>query len=251
MAGYEVICVDIKHGDDILTWDYKKIPKKRVAGILAAPPCTDFTVSCNRLWEEKDKNGKTAYAVSLVKKCIEIKNYFKPIFFALENPVGRLSTLVPELGDPWYWQPYWYGEPWKKKSGLWGYFNKPMMDPVPVIRFAAQGSWSQLLGGKSDRVKEIRSITPAGFSRAFFDANNPLNLELRHERLNLFGQCKYGQWTCHFCTAPDVCENCDDADCYEADEYAMQFDTEEDMMRDIFDKANGIVRHVNPQRVYE
>jgi len=32
-------------------------------------------------------------------------------------------------------------------------------------------------GGKSDRTKELRSITPMGFARAFFEANNPANLE--------------------------------------------------------------------------
>lgn len=31
-----------------------------------------------------------------------------------------------------------------------------------------------MLGGKSDRTKNIRSATPRGFARAVFEANNPV-----------------------------------------------------------------------------
>lgn len=249
-AGYIVIRVDIKNGIDILTWDYKQIQRDRVAGVLAAPPCTHYTVSCNRLWAEKDADGRTEESNALVRKAIEIRDYFNPLFFGLENPVGRLSALFPELGDPWYWSPFQFGEPWTKKTGIWGYFNKPKENWVPVIKFAPQGSWSQLLGGKSERTKEIRSITPYGFARAFFEANNPLGLNIPGEELRLFGQCKYGQWTCGFCTCPDVCEDCDEADSYEPDDFAMSFDSEEDMMKAIFNKGKGIELHVDPKKLF-
>lgn len=42
--GYKVIQIDLQLGMDILTWDYKQIPKEDVYGILAACPCTDFAL---------------------------------------------------------------------------------------------------------------------------------------------------------------------------------------------------------------
>ena len=57
--GYNVIQVDIKHGIDIMTWDYKSIPKKSVYGILAAVPCTDYSVSGARWFAAKDEDGRT------------------------------------------------------------------------------------------------------------------------------------------------------------------------------------------------
>jgi site-specific DNA-cytosine methylase len=66
-AGYRVLQVDTKLGFDILTWNYQAIPKGAVVGILAAPPCTDFSVSGAQYWKNKDENGRTESSVQLVK----------------------------------------------------------------------------------------------------------------------------------------------------------------------------------------
>lgn len=245
-AGYNVIQVEIKLGIDILTWDYKAIDKNSVCGILAAPPCTDFSVSGAQYWPKKDKDGTTAKAVELVKKTLEIIAYFKPDFWAIENPVGRISKLVPEIGKPFYWEPYEFGDPWTKKTGLWGKFEKPEHSYALPIKWAEQGSWSQLLGGKGEKTKAIRSITPVGFARAFFEANNPLGVDLG-QHINLMGTCKYGQWTCDFAVCREMCEMCEDADNYEINEFAMLFDEEEEFMKAVFNKGQGILDSVNPK----
>src|SRR5688572_27036993 len=49
-----------------------------VDGIIAAPPCTDFTVSCNRLWDMKDADGRTAAALQLVNQTMKLVNLFTP-----------------------------------------------------------------------------------------------------------------------------------------------------------------------------
>lgn len=173
--GYRVFPIDLKWGIDILTWDYSRIPKKYVKVILGAPPCYDFSVSGAQYWPAKDANGKTAYSLRLVKKTLEIIEYFNPDTWSLENPVGRLNSLVPELKNwgPWYFQPFWYGDPWTKKTGLWGKFNRPLKhNVVEPVRWSTQGSFTQLLGGKSERAKEIRSVTPQGFAKAFYHANS-------------------------------------------------------------------------------
>jgi hypothetical protein len=86
----------------------------------------------------------------------------------LENPVGRLNKLRPQLGNPWYFQPWHYGDAYTKKTGLWGNFNK---DLVKQEVTPDPNSWIMKLGGKSEKTKELRSMTPLGFAEAFFKAN--------------------------------------------------------------------------------
>ncbi|MEP7374737.1 MAG: hypothetical protein ABI675_15180 [Chitinophagaceae bacterium] len=173
-AGYRVLQVDKKLGFDIYKWSYRAIKPDLVGGILAAPPCTDFAGSGAQYWSVKDKNGQTNESVRMIKKILEIVKYFNPGFWVIENPVGRLNDLIPELKEygPWYWQPFWYGDAWSKKTGLWGKFNPPkILRKVTPARYSSQGSWIQKLGGKSETTKELRSITPPGFALAFFKAN--------------------------------------------------------------------------------
>lgn len=173
-AGCRVLQIESKLGFDVFTWNYKAIKPVLVAGILAAPPCTDLAGSGAQYWKQKDKKGQTRKSLKLISRTLEIVAYFKPLFWAMENPVGRLNTLLPELEKygPWYFEPYWYGDPWSKKTGLWGKFNKPNPNRiVKPVRFSKQGSWTQLLGGKTEQTKELRSITPPGFAQAFYNAN--------------------------------------------------------------------------------
>lgn len=167
-AGYEVYQVDIKHGLDILDLNQSDFPFQSVHGVLAAPPCTDFASSGAQYWKQKDLDGRTAASLALIDKTLEIVEWFQPEWWALENPVGRLSKLRPMLGNPLYFQPHWFGDPWTKKTGLWGIFNKDLprtdVEPDP-------NSWIMKLGGKSERTKELRSMTPPGFAKAFFSAN--------------------------------------------------------------------------------
>jgi len=166
-AGYDVIQVDIKHDIDILSITKKDLPDK-VHGILAAPPCTDFAVSGAQYWKIKDQDGRTAASLELIDKTLQIIGWTNPEFWVLENPVGRLKTLRPRLGEPWYFQPWWFGDAYTKKTGLWGKFNRNLpraeVEPDP-------NSWIMKLGGKSERTKELRSMTPLGFAEAFYLAN--------------------------------------------------------------------------------
>lgn len=165
-AGYSVFRIDLKHGSDVRFMNY--IPET-VHGILAAPPCTAFSGSGAQYWPKKDENGETAFALSLVDACLRAVAIYKPKFWALENPVGRLRKW---LGPPRHmFHPCDYGDPYTKKTLLWGDFNKLTPNRVEPEKVCAQGSWLMKLGGKSERTKELRSITPPGFAQAFFDAN--------------------------------------------------------------------------------
>lgn len=175
-AGYEVYQVDIKLGIDILELNPEDIPSESVYGILAAPPCTDFAVSGAQYWGVKDQDGRTAQSLSLVNKVLEFVEYFDPQFWVLENPVGRLPKLIPSLGKPWYFNPCDFGkdynECYTKKTGLWGKFNKPEKNPCNAEDIkSGNATWLMKLGGKSERTKELRSMTPMGFAYAFYEAN--------------------------------------------------------------------------------
>lgn len=166
--GYDVYSIDIKHDLDVLSLVKEDIADN-VYGILAAPPCTDFSGSGAQYWKVKDEDGRTAASLALVDKTLEIISWYPELtFWALENPVGRLSTLRPQIGKPWYFQPHWFGDPYTKKTGLWGKFNKdlPRNDVVPD-----PNNWIMKLGGKSEKTKELRSMTPLGFAKAFYEAN--------------------------------------------------------------------------------
>jgi hypothetical protein len=144
-----------------------------VHGILAAPPCDHFSVSGAQYWPAKDADGRTADALAIVDACLRIIRETSPTFWALENPIGRLRRLRAfELGEPrLIFDPCDYGDPYTKRTLLWGRFSLPERTPVKPIRVSSQGSWVQRLGGKSERTKRLRGITPPGFARAFFEAN--------------------------------------------------------------------------------
>lgn len=141
--------------------------------VLLAPPCTEFAVSGARWFAAKDADGRTAAAVELVRCALAIVAQLRPRAWALENPTGRLVRLVPELGRPRLsFNPCDYGDPYTKRTHLWGDFCPDLpRSPVEPVRVCSQGSWVQKLGGKSERTKTLRSTTPAGFARAFWEAN--------------------------------------------------------------------------------
>lgn len=171
-AGYRVVQVDLKHGQDIRTLE---IPNERVYGILSAPVCTHFAGSGARWWADKDADGRTEQGLELIGATTRFILACNPTFWVLENPVGRLNRW---LGKPtMYFHLYEYGDPISKKTALWGKFNTNLVKNVvePKMYTTSTGKrgseyWMKL-GGKSERTKELRSITPMGFANTFFEVN--------------------------------------------------------------------------------
>ena len=157
-AGYDVRLVTLPEQDVRLY-----LPPDNVYGVLAAPPCTHLSLSGARWWEAK---GEAALleALSIVDACWRIIVRTQPHFWAIENPVGR---LVHYLGKPdMYFHPYEFGDPWPKRTCIWGGFYTPTKNPVEPrgrspIHYAAPGPMRT----------QRRGITPPGFARAFFEAN--------------------------------------------------------------------------------
>lgn len=183
LAGYIVIQIDIKHGVDILNWNYKLIDKKRVKGILIAQPCTDYAISGAKHFARKDSDGTTAQSQRLVKRTKQIIDYFSDAdFWVLENPMTRIHKLNPWLGDvvlifnPCDFAGYnsdstdQVSDRYNKQTWLFGKFKIPT--PLRLEPHEKDSPIWKKYGGKSERTKELRSITPKGFAKAFFIANN-------------------------------------------------------------------------------
>lgn len=165
-AGYRVEVVDLlADGRDV-----RLLQRVRagVRGILAAPACTKFAVSGNGA-RAKEKVAGTydagmLEALSLVDACVRIAWVQHPVWWALENPVG---TLVRYLGPPTMtFDPCDYGDTYTKKTLLWGRFVATLKHRV----IASEGSKMHRLPPSPERAR-LRSVTPAGFARAFFEAN--------------------------------------------------------------------------------
>jgi hypothetical protein len=156
--GYDVVRVELEEGQDVRLLEF---PKRPIHGILAAPPCTVFANSGAR-WPRTE--AEMIEGLSVVDACLRLVAVTRPAWWALENPAGKLSRY---LGEPTYtFQPNHHGDPYTKFTCLWGAFNVPERAPVP----ASEGSKMHRLGPSPERAA-LRSETPMGFARAFFEVN--------------------------------------------------------------------------------
>lgn len=160
-AGYEVRVIDLPN--DVRLLEHPG----RAHGVLAAPPCTYF---CRmRMCRGTPTPAQFKEGLSVVDACLRIIAITKPVWWALENPQGFLKKW---LGEPqWKFHPYEYGDPWTKRTWLWGSFRPPMPSSQIVaehslVRAHRNGRQPGLAHNARDR-----SRTPAKFAQAFFEAN--------------------------------------------------------------------------------
>ena len=181
---YEVI----KIGQEIGVENYH--PPKNVYGIIANPPCTEFsTAICFTHVGDIEKGMKLVnHCRRIIDECESLK------FWVIENPArGRLKE---HLGTADYtYQPWEYGSPWTKDTALWGafhvpkplftkwedvpkndklyirkgrkkpalvYLHKSAINLIPEFEFAREYI-------KCDA--DIRSMCSQGFAKSFYEAN--------------------------------------------------------------------------------
>ncbi len=165
-AGYDVRVITLPE-HDVKTY----IPPENVYGVLAAPPCTMFSLARTTPKIPRD----LIMGMNPVNACMRIIFQCNPVFWCLENPVGLLRKWMgkPQL----YFNPCDYGDSYLKKSALWGKFKNPKENKVNPIEIKgtekSADSWLKLQGYKLNHKnrKELRSITPQGFAKAFYKAN--------------------------------------------------------------------------------
>jgi hypothetical protein len=171
-AGYNVIVRDLQI-DPSHDIRFEEYIGGGIYGFLGFPPCTDLSGSGARWWEAKGPE-KLASALALADSCLRMVALYQHTlsFWAIENPVGRLSRYY---GKPQFtFNPNEYAgyaddpekEAYTKRTCLWGRFRIPMKKPIE----ATLGSMMHKLPPSEDRAI-LRSKTPEGFARAFFKYN--------------------------------------------------------------------------------
>jgi hypothetical protein len=119
-AGWVVVSLDrdlpADMQTDVLDWDYRKAYQpKHFQFIWASPPCTEYSIA------KTVGVRKLAEANEIVKRTIEIINYFEPPFYVIENPqTGLLRKQSFMEGLPFKDVDYCkYGMPYRKRTRLW------------------------------------------------------------------------------------------------------------------------------------
>lgn len=177
----------IKIGIDVGVENFS--PHGDIYGVIANPPCTEFsTAKCFTHKGDLDKG------MELVNHCLRIIEECKPVFWVIENPAkGRLKEKLGKYN--YSYQPWNYGSPWTKLTGLWGNFNMPekkykKWEDVPnkidlwkrkgrkipglvylhksAVDLIPEMQWAREFI-KCDA--DIRSMCSDGFAKAFFEAN--------------------------------------------------------------------------------
>jgi hypothetical protein len=116
--GYDVISLDKDMESHIqihiMDWDYTDLPPWMFDVIWASPPCTESN--------------------QIVKRTLEIIEYFKPKYWIIENP--QTGTLKDQ--EFMTWIPYndidycKYGMPYRKRTRLWN--NIDSWHPKPLCK---------------------------------------------------------------------------------------------------------------------
>lgn len=142
--GMQVFSTDINDYEginyivDIMEFKYNKIPFAPTI-IWASPPCTTFSVASIGYHWTGGKCGyipKTEAAVKglkLVKKTIEIIEYYKPKFWFIENPRGLLRKMDIMKGYERKTVTYCqYGDERMKPTDIWT--NCIKWKPKPICK---------------------------------------------------------------------------------------------------------------------
>ncbi len=155
------------------------IDADRIYGILAAPPCDQFSFA-----KTTGAPRQLFMGMKTVLSCLKViwASQYNPTspytkttslkFWALENPNGLLKRF---LGRPSFeFNPYDFGDNYKKRTHLWGWFNEPKKAPIkcdkPKFDRLKTKEIHPEFYGKYTR-QERRAITPQGFAKAFYEAN--------------------------------------------------------------------------------
>ncbi len=149
--------------------------------IFGFPPCTMLAGS----GEQHERTAEEIQEALDNVRIVETLGNKYGVPWVIENPVGKLSTLWRK--PDYYFDPYEFGGYLRKEEGSFhpkmpaqdGYTKKTCLwvgngfvfpDKKPVEHIGFFWGW-RYLGGKSNRTKQLRSLTPRGFARAVFHAN--------------------------------------------------------------------------------
>jgi len=161
---YDVIYVDLQRDPRANVRLFERT--EDVHGVIAQPMCTEFAGSGARWWKEKGE-APLLEGLALVDACMRVIMVHDPEWWVLENPVGRLTRWL----GPWEhtYQPNEYGDPYTKRTCLWGDFIMPIKLKSAWVE-PTEGSKMHLMAPSPERAN-LRAASPPGFCKAFREAN--------------------------------------------------------------------------------
>lgn len=145
--------------------------------IIAHPPCTYLTLAGNK-WFKPEFADRFPGRQKQRKEAVD---FFMAIAnadcdkIAIENPVGVMSSQWRKPDQ--YIEPYMFGDPEKKKTGLW-LKGLPLLKPTNIVKpmiihcksGANEPRWHiETMHLPKDERSRVRSQTFPGIARAFAD----------------------------------------------------------------------------------
>lgn len=178
-----VYCLSVDEDESYIAWG------------VAVHNCTEFSrVRRGKPGQNYPEASDPEKGMVLVKECLRVIAEAQPKWWAIENPAT--GTLRNYIGPPDYtYQPWWFGSPWTKSTGLWGNFTIPQRTHAdwadvpkidlwtrpgrikPSIVYLHKSAFqlipefrdSGLPAPETDA--ELRSLCSQGFAQAFKEAN--------------------------------------------------------------------------------
>lgn len=132
-GGHEAYSCDLlptsgKHPEWHIQADALEIIKMNWDMVIAFPPCTHLAVSGARWFDEKKRNGKQQMGIGFFLAFTALDHVPK---VAIENPVGIMSNIYRNPDQ--IIQPYWFGDPYEKKTCLW-LKGLPLLEPTNIVK---------------------------------------------------------------------------------------------------------------------
>ena len=167
--GWESVSVDMimeaDHKCNIMDFDYKQYDKDYFDIIWASPPCTEYS-KLQDAWLNRMRKGELytkeiqeKYMTEgdiLIKKTLEIINYFDCKYWFMENPQsGRMKDRDIMKGIPFYDVDYCMYSDWgyRKRTRIWT--NKDDFEPKLCDKQCGNmvGTLHKTNLGNADRIK--------------------------------------------------------------------------------------------------
>lgn len=132
--------------------------------MVAFPPCTYLTNS--NAWRWHRIAHEREEALDFVRELMSV-----PYPWCVENPAGAIGTRIRPADQ--YVHPWWWGEPYQKRTGLW-LSGLPLLRPSVAARPDGVVPWVSAgyrTGGGSGvhRRSDLRGQTFLGVARAMAD----------------------------------------------------------------------------------
>jgi hypothetical protein len=179
-AGYKVYNITLPEYDILNPQKmglFTNIIQDNLCGVLAAPPCTMFSLARTTAKKPRDLSQGMNVVIACMDIIWKLGKSNQLAFWAMENPKGLLRKF---MGKPAFeFDASEFGCDYNKHTDLWGYFKMPIITNRYTRFDSTDKNTRKLPAIPEDYIRDTRmtttaikrSITPRGFAEAFYKAN--------------------------------------------------------------------------------